>query len=592
VIDESWSFSTLLDEMTDNLIYVKPLRHVILALKRGWRLFIEPHPAVVDSIERQQARTLSAIHLPLILISIYLLLWPEHGFATSWESSGYVNLALFIGISATYVLSRTRYYKLSALAIVWLQIVYVFSFLLLQPDQNAVEMLPFMLSLPIFFSSIFLTILWTFGVCLLVFVGLYFTPTLNPAVPYIIMSNHLHYLGVLAPVMLLVSYLRTQDQRKARAQSLELAESNARYQSLFEASFEPLVIHDNGIILDMNPAAEATSGYHLAEVRHLNVLMFVPLHLRQEFQASIAVNADSPARYETMVLRKDGSLFPAEIRAKHHRYQGRSVRVISVRDLTLQQEDERKTIELALAQAQREILQQLIRNLSHDFRTPLSVIKTSLYLIERSLTQPERHQKHVAHIYTQVQKLQEIAEDVILLSKLDNAQFDDFKFAPIDVNLLLTKLVNEWRSQAQARGLRLNYVGTSTYEPLYGDPDALERILRSLIVNAVNFTPEDGTITLSIAVNGDDICIQVCDTGIGIGEEDLPHIFEHFFRGDPVRNTEKGGAGLGLTVAQKLVRLHQGKLLVESKLGEGSTFTVVLPRMKTRDLPLKKVSNG
>ncbi|MCC6614389.1 MAG: PAS domain S-box protein [Anaerolineae bacterium] len=555
-------------------------------------MFVEPHPNVTDGIERRQARTLSAIHLPLIIVSSYMLIWPEHGFVTTWESSYYVNIALFAGMCGTYVMSRTSYYKLSALSLVILQVVYVFSFLLLQPDQNAVEMLPFMLSLPIFFSAIFLNLAWTAVLCVVVFTGLLVTPALNPAVPLSIMSNHLHYLGVLSPVMLLVSYLRTQDQRKARHQSLALEESNARYQSLFEASFEPIIIHDNGVILDMNPAAEAMTGYRLAEVRHLNLVLLVPLHLRQEFQAAIAVDPDTTGRYETTLLRKDGSSFPAEVRAKHHSYHGRSVRVVSFRDQTLQHEDQRKTIELTLAQAQREILQKLIRNFSHDFRTPLAVIKTSLYLIERSLTQPEKHQKHVALVHSQVEKLQEIVDDVILLSKLDNAQFDDFEFAPIDIDWLLNKLVEDWRLLAETRGLKLEYTSQCGAEPLYGDVTALERVLKSLIVNAINFTPENGTVTLLATISEDEICLAVSDTGIGIAEPDLPHVFEHFFRGDPVRNTETGGAGLGLTVAQKLVNMHQGKLLVESNVGEGSTFTIVLPRMSKRETPLKMVSNG
>ncbi|MBE0691198.1 MAG: PAS domain S-box protein [Anaerolineae bacterium] len=355
--------------MKDRLFRAKPLRHIILLFTYVWRCFSEPHPALADSIESQQARMLAAIHLPLMIVSGALVLWPEHGFATSWKSSGYVNLVMFLGIIAAYVLSRTRYYKLSALGIVGLQVAYIFSFLLLQPDQNAVEMLPIMLSLPIFFSSIFLNNLSTVALCIAIFIALMVTPTLNPAVSQAIILNHLHYLGLVAPFILLVAYLRKQDQRIARAQSLALEESHTRYQSLFEASIEPLIIHDNGIILDMNPAAEVMSGYRLPEVRHLNLVSFVPLHLRQEFQSAVAADPDTPVRHETMLLRKDGSLFPAEIRAKHHSYQGRSVRVASIRDLTLQQEDERKTIELALTQAQREILQKLIRNLSHDFRT-------------------------------------------------------------------------------------------------------------------------------------------------------------------------------------------------------------------------------
>ncbi|MCA9902429.1 MAG: PAS domain S-box protein [Anaerolineae bacterium] len=533
---------------------------------------------MANSVERQQARTLAAIHFPLILVSGYLLLWPEHGFAKDWESSGFVSVALFLGLIITYTLSRTRHYKWSARGVIGLQIAYIFVFLLLQPDQNAVEMLPFLLSLPIFLSSIFLNIPMTIVVCVIAMGGLLAVPTLNSAVSVAVITNHLHYLGVLTPFILLVAYLRRQDQRKAEIQGQALAESHMRYQSLFEASFEPLIIHDNGIILDMNPAAETLSGYRLAEVRQMNLISFVRPELRESFQGAIKSDADlASSRFETELLRKDGSPFPAEIQAKRHHYQGRFVHVASIRDMTLQQESERKTVELVLARAQREVLQKLIRNFSHDVRTPLSVIKTSLYLIERSLTHPDRHRKHVEVVQTQVQKLQEIMDDVILLSKLDNAQLDEFEFAAVDLDLVLKRLVTESRAPTEARGVRLEYVGQPLKIPLHVDATALERILRNLIANAINFTPAGGSITISTLVRGADVRIIVCDTGVGIGEDDLPHIFEHFFRGDPVRNAETGSAGLGLTVAQKLVEVHQGQLLVESKLGEGSTFTVVLP---------------
>ncbi|MNE09809.1 Alkaline phosphatase synthesis sensor protein PhoR [compost metagenome] len=110
-----------------------------------------------------------------------------------------------------------------------------------------------------------------------------------------------------------------------------------------------------------------------------------------------------------------------------------------------------------------------------------------------------------------------------------------------------------------------------------GDSKLLYQVWVNLITNSIKFTEEGGTITLRVRQTGNSCIVEVQDTGIGIAESDLPHIFQRFYRSDKSRNRKEGSSGLGLSIAIKIVEMHRGKIEVESKLGEGSTFRVLLP---------------
>ncbi len=112
---------------------------------------------------------------------------------------------------------------------------------------------------------------------------------------------------------------------------------------------------------------------------------------------------------------------------------------------------------------------------------------------------------------------------------------------------------------------------------VYGDADQLKQVLVALLDNAFKYTPYEGSVTLSLTNDENYAMIKVSDTGIGILPEDLPHIFERFYRADRARSRDRGGSGLGLTIVQNIVQEHQGTIEVESTPGQGSTFTLRLP---------------
>ena len=138
----------------------------------------------------------------------------------------------------------------------------------------------------------------------------------------------------------------------------------------------------------------------------------------------------------------------------------------------------------------------------------------------------------------------------------------------------------ELRGLAESAGVTLHVVAPDTPLMVHGDPGRLDQVMANLVVNAVRHTPRDGAITLEVASSPDSVEICVRDTGEGIAPEDLPFIFDRFWRGDRARVHQEGvGSGLGLAITRQLVRLHGGTIDVASTLGAGTTFTIRLPEM-------------
>ena len=119
-----------------------------------------------------------------------------------------------------------------------------------------------------------------------------------------------------------------------------------------------------------------------------------------------------------------------------------------------------------------------------------------------------------------------------------------------------------------------------------GDPKRLEQIIVNLLANALRYTDADGRVTVMVRRQGDDALLEVADTGIGIPADDLPHVFTRYWRGEKSRSRATGGAGIGLAIVHELVRAHGGQVTVESEVGAGSMFRVVIPAGAPRPLPV------
>lgn len=257
-----------------------------------------------------------------------------------------------------------------------------------------------------------------------------------------------------------------------------------------------------------------------------------------------------------------------------HNEQDRIVSVVALnRDVTERREAEHERIELELQRERVQMLQHLITDTSHDLKTPLATLNTGLYLLKRFFSDPERREHYAQVLQAQVTNLVKILDDMDSMAKLDS---ETFIFEPLDVNELTRQIVNEHNALAAEKGQLL----TCTGEPvplIVADAIKLRRAITNLVANALNYTPRGGQISTQVHLRGRHVIVEVRDTGIGIRDEEIPLIFERFYRAEDVRGTHAGGSGLGLAITRKIIEAHSGSIEVESRFGVGSTFRIRLP---------------
>lgn len=221
---------------------------------------------------------------------------------------------------------------------------------------------------------------------------------------------------------------------------------------------------------------------------------------------------------------------------------------------------------------------ELIANVSHDLRSPLASIQGYLETIDmkgESLSREDLH-SYLKTVLGNTQKLNRLIDDLFELTKLDTEQVRP-KIEPISLPELVQDLVQQFKPLADKKGVSLAAVFPENPNTLIeADISMLNRAITNLIDNAIKHTHEGGTVTVSSIMNGEDVVLEISDTGIGIPETDLPHIFDRFYQADKSR-PEKSGAGLGLAIARKIFTLHGGEISVRSIANQGTTFTVHLP---------------
>jgi two-component system phosphate regulon sensor histidine kinase PhoR len=218
-----------------------------------------------------------------------------------------------------------------------------------------------------------------------------------------------------------------------------------------------------------------------------------------------------------------------------------------------------------------------VANVSHELKTPLTSIRAYVdTLIDGGLQDQENNLRFLRKIETHASRLAALISDLLSLSKIESG--DAFS-QHMKVNLGELVLGSFQRLGPLAEAKKLGYRVHVSPKPLHilGDMEAIHQIFDNLIDNAIKYTEAGGSIEVSVDRRGDQICVSVKDTGIGIPREDLPRIFERFYRVDKARSREIGGTGLGLSIAKHLVQAIGGEIEVESEVGTGTTFTTRFP---------------
>lgn len=244
------------------------------------------------------------------------------------------------------------------------------------------------------------------------------------------------------------------------------------------------------------------------------------------------------------------------------------------RDITEHKQIEAQKLKLLLEQEQFSMVSHLVEALSHDFRTALATIETSRYLTERLVgdevrpkVQPklESIQRSVNHLATQLENLHMVSFLTVPSP------------SPSNLNYLISGIITDQNLKAKQMEINLTFKPDDTLPVLKIDAVKIEKAIRHLVVNALTHTPFKGSVTVFTYHTADHAVVGVQDSGKGIPEDTIHRIFEPFFRGDQARTVDKGGVGLGLTIVKMIVEAHGGVVDVESKIGEGSLFSVILP---------------
>jgi PAS domain S-box-containing protein len=243
-------------------------------------------------------------------------------------------------------------------------------------------------------------------------------------------------------------------------------------------------------------------------------------------------------------------------------------------DITERKDAEAQRLELALARERTDLLKEFLNTLSHDLKTPLSVINTSLYLLRKS-RDPEQQERKLEQISLQAQHLEKLIQDILAVSRLDAAP--ELIFQPTQLNQLIERIQQQFQTVAEERALTVELALDLTLAPVLASEAEMQRALVNLIENALHYTPAKGKVSIRTVRQDDQAIIEISDTGIGIDAADLSRIFDPFYRADRARATDVAGTGLGLAIVHKIVEIHGGSIEVESAPGQGSTFRVRLP---------------
>lgn len=239
------------------------------------------------------------------------------------------------------------------------------------------------------------------------------------------------------------------------------------------------------------------------------------------------------------------------------------------REITMLKEVEERQRELLIIQEREIFLREFLSSMSHDLQTPLSVVRTNLYMMRQK---PDSIEKRAERIDKQIDKLSAMFDDILHVARLTHIPELNQRIS--DLASIINNSLNPLLDTMNEKDIQLMMANIPSVQ-LMADESELERAFSNLIGNAIKYTPNSGSISIHIKQEAT-IIIEIKDTGIGIAEEDLPHIFERFYRAKNAVDFEKG-TGLGLAIVKRIIELHDGKIEVRSIYGQGTIFVVHLP---------------
>ncbi|QOR68968.1 HAMP domain-containing protein [Cytobacillus suaedae] len=219
-----------------------------------------------------------------------------------------------------------------------------------------------------------------------------------------------------------------------------------------------------------------------------------------------------------------------------------------------------------------------IANVSHELRTPISMLQGYSEAIIDNIASTEEEKREIAKvIYDESLRMGRLVNDLLDLARMQ-ASHITLNIEEVEISDLVNRIIRKFQGPAKERNIKLSLVKDDSLGTFQLDPDRIEQVLTNLIDNALRHTESEGNVTLQVDLQEGGLLIDVKDSGSGIPEEDLPFVFERFYKADKARTRGRSGTGLGLAIVKNIIDAHQGHISVHSKINEGTTFTFFIPR--------------
>jgi signal transduction histidine kinase len=484
-----------------------------------------------------------------------------------------------------YLLARTRFYRVGIAALMATTFTYVVGMIIVAPNAHTAVLA----LVPVYMSSLFYDvrrILIIAGVSLLVVV----VSAQHISGDWADVPLTLMFIGGSSVLALVSNVLLRHSERTLHERSLQLHDSESRFRAALDGALNIFYIlrftspTEPPTVIEANRMAESHSGVPRSQVigrrlqpRDVLESKFDQLlaHCRAALSSGITIAGECETpderHYEYAVVPFENHV------------------AFSLRDVTVRKQITQQALDLALERQRVTLLQQFIGDASHDMMSPLAVVKTSLYLIRTSDDQ-ERRESQMAKMDTQLTRLQHMIRDMRALTDLDRLDTQELQITFVNVNEMLQELATTYDTIATLKDqkLRLDLCPESPF--VAGERARLEVVISNLIENAFKYTPKGSTITVEVTRQGANVLIDVRDNGPGLKEDDLPYLFDRFYRSAEHRAADSvtAGSGLGLSIVKRVVEAHQGTVKASNLPTGGAQFRICLPVVTThRVVPAK-----
>lgn len=375
------------------------------------------------------------------------------------------------------------------------------------------------------------------------------------------------------------------DIHEIKLVEMALMDSEIRYRRLFETAKDGILILDteSGRITDANPFMSELLGYpheYFLDKELWEIGLFSD---KAGNEAAVRkVQETGYIRYEHLPLKTDRGLkVEVEVVANAYREDHHKVIQCNIRDITERSRLEKQAHEqtAALADLHRR-KDEFLAMLSHELRNPLAPITNAVQILSLQKNEGELQQKARTIIERQVGQLTRLVDDLLEVSRITTGRIH-LQLERVGLNGIVERAMETTRSLLDQR--QHEFRVSLSPQPIWvnADPSRLEQVIVNLLANAAKYTPNRGQISLAVQQEGDEAVLRVKDTGVGIASELLPHIFELFTQAERSLDRSQGGLGIGLSLVQRLVEMHGGRVEVSSVFGQGSEFVVHLPVMVT-----------